>query len=356
MDDRMSETDTVQQAANRLAEELDADVIHFNGPILRPTDQCLISDCVTRNRRENALLMLVTMGGDPDAAYRIARCLQTQYERFFLYVSGYCKSAGTIIALGAHELVMSDHGELGPLDVQMFKKDEIWETQSGLTVMNTLTALKDDALRAYVDFFLHTKGKIGGSITLRTASQIATEMTTGLFAPLYSQIDPLHLGEAARAMSIASQYGKRLLSAGQNIEESALEFILSEYPSHGFVIDRNEASMLFKNVRKPKKSEKILEDMLGNQARRPENNGTIERLPYKFVSTEQPLVESEDGQKYSEEVDEDNNTKLGDVEGSGFGDANEAAREQPEEGNGERDVITELNAARDVRGKRRTSR
>ena len=91
-------------------------------------------------------------------------------------------------------------------------------------------------------------------------------------------------------------------------------------------------------------------------ARWPENNGTIERLPYKFVSTEQPLVESEDGQKYSEEVDEDNNTKLGNVEGSGFGDANEAARVQPEEGNGERDVITELNAARDVRGKRRTSR
>lgn len=50
MDDRMSETDTVQQAVNRLAEELDADVIHFNGPILRPTDQRLISDCVTRIR------------------------------------------------------------------------------------------------------------------------------------------------------------------------------------------------------------------------------------------------------------------------------------------------------------------
>ena len=211
------------------------------------------------------------------------------------------------------------------------------------------------AIRAYVDFFLHTKGKIGGSITLRTASQIATEMTTGLFAPLYSQIDPLHLGEAARAMSIASQYGKRLLSEGQNIEESALDFILSEYPSHGFVIDRNEASMLFRNVRKPKESEKILEDMLGDQARWPENNGTVERLPYKFLSTERPVAKSEDGQKHSEEDDEDNNAKLGNVEGPGFGDANEAAREQPKEGNEESDAITELNAVREVRKKRRNS-
>lgn len=127
--------------------------------------------------------MLVTTGGDPDAAYRIARCLQTNYERFLLYVSDYCKSAGTIIALGAHELVMSDHGELGPLDVQMFKKDEIWERQSELTVMDALSALQDNALKAFEQFFLHTKGKIGGSITLRTASQIATEMTTGLLTP-----------------------------------------------------------------------------------------------------------------------------------------------------------------------------
>ena len=156
-------------------------------------------------------------------------------------------------------------------------------------------------------------------------------------------------------MSIASQYGKRLLSEGQNIEESALDFILSEYPSHGFVIDRNEASVLFRNVRKPKESEKILEDMLGDQARWPENNGTVERLPYKFLSTERSVAKSEDGQKHSEEDDEDNNAKLGNVEGPGFGDANEAAREQPKEGNGESDAITELNAVREVRGKRRNS-
>ena len=169
MDEQVSETISVQQAADLLAEELDADVILFNGPIMRPIDQHLISDCINRRSRKNALLMLVTPGGDPDAAYRIARCLQTKYERFFLYVSDYCKSAGTIIALGAHELVMSDYAELGPLDVQMFKKDEIWEMQSGLTVMVALAVLKDSALEAFEQFFLYTKGKIGGSITLRTA-------------------------------------------------------------------------------------------------------------------------------------------------------------------------------------------
>ena len=60
----------------------------------------------------------------------------------FLYVSGYCKSAGTLVATGAHKLIMSDHGELGPLDVQMSKKDNFWKKESGLIVMNTLTALQ----------------------------------------------------------------------------------------------------------------------------------------------------------------------------------------------------------------------
>ncbi len=49
---------------------------------------------------------MVTEGGDADPAYRIARCLQDHYDRFSLFVSGYCKSAGTLVALGAHELQM----------------------------------------------------------------------------------------------------------------------------------------------------------------------------------------------------------------------------------------------------------
>jgi ClpP class serine protease len=40
-------------------------------------------------------------------------------------VSGYCKSAGTLIALGANELAFGEHGELGPLDVQIAKRDEV---------------------------------------------------------------------------------------------------------------------------------------------------------------------------------------------------------------------------------------
>ena len=138
--------------ANSIADSLDADVVFFNGSLHRDVDRRLIELCARRRRRKNVFLMLVTHGGDPNVAFRIARCLQVQYSKFTLFVSGLCKSAGTLIATGAHDLVVSDHGELGPLDVQMSKKDELWESQSGLILMDTLSALQDNALENFERF------------------------------------------------------------------------------------------------------------------------------------------------------------------------------------------------------------
>lgn len=342
----MPETQSLEQIADNLADEFDADVIHFNGPIQRPTDQHLINDCAALRRRQNVLLMLTTMGGDPDSAYRVARCLQTQYARFFLYVSGFCKSAGTLVALGAHELIMSNHGELGPLDVQMFKKDEIWETQSGLTITYTLSALKQNALRTFEEFFLHTKGKFGGTVTLRTASQIATEMTVGLFTPIYRQIDPLYVGEAYMAMLIAAEYGMRLLSEGKNIEASKLDRMLTAYPTHGYVIDRKEASELFRTVLEPTSIGKRLEERLGNRARQPDYLGSGGQKPYQFLSGRQSLAASNSNRKKQEN---DKHERSRDVEGPGSEDTDKAARGQHTGDTGENGTITELETARDKR-------
>ncbi len=92
--------------------------------------------------------MLVTEGGDPDAAYRMSRSLQEHYERFFCVVVGWCKSAGTLITIGAHELILVQQ-ELGPLDVQMSKRDDLMEMQSGQTVVAALSSLQEKAFGAF---------------------------------------------------------------------------------------------------------------------------------------------------------------------------------------------------------------
>ena len=142
----MSEESTsnvkIRRAANTVAEAADSDVLLLNGPMARPLDVRVIDLCALRRRRPHVLLVLVTEGGDADPAYRIARCLQDHYDRFSVFVSGYCKNAGTLGALGAHELVIADCGELGPLDVQMSKEDELGATRSGLTVLSALSTLQ----------------------------------------------------------------------------------------------------------------------------------------------------------------------------------------------------------------------
>ena len=294
-----------QEVRERVAARLDADIILHNGSIERPYDTLLIDHCIKRRKRENVLLILVTEGGDADAAYRIARCFQANYEKFFLYVSGYCKSAGTLIATGAHELIMSDHGELGPLDVQMDRKDELWETQSGLEITDTLDALHTKAFNAFEAYFLTIKAKGGGSITLKMAMQMATEMTTSLLTPIYSQVNPLSVGEAGRAMSIASSYGKRLLAEGRNIEEKDLLSITTAYPSHGFVIDYREAERLFQNVRQPTQDEMDLVDELGGLALFPEED----EPPFIFLSAESPETDEQLGKDIGGKNGEDHENK-----------------------------------------------
>ena len=265
----MADDPTPKDIAAAIAKESNCDVLFYNGPIVRPADEYLIRECIRRRRRPNLLLLLITEGGDADAGYRITRCLQDKYENFTVYICGYCKSAGTLIALGANEIVMSDHGELGPLDIQMPKKDEIWDVQSGLTVMSSLEALKEKTYLAFEDFFLRIIASSGGTITVKTAADIASRLSDGLFSPISKQIDPYHLGEATRSVRIASNYGRRLLFKTDNYTNDSLEILVSGYPSHGFVIDRQEATMLFSNVRDPTEMEESLPESLGDDGRQP---------------------------------------------------------------------------------------
>ena len=255
--------------ADRAAKKKNTDIILYNGEISRPEDQKFIEACVNRLRRVNVTLILVTSGGDPDAAYRIARCLQSNYSRFSLLVCGPCKSAGTLVAVGANELIISDHGELGPLDIQMRKKDELIGMQSGLVVLDALEFLRRESSEVFDHIWLRLHGNSDGAITFTTAADLSARITSELIGKLYSQIDPLVIGEAERAINIARTYGDDLRMFGRNMIKSQLERLISRYPSHGYVIDFEEAEFLFENVRRPTKRERKLINALGTKAYQP---------------------------------------------------------------------------------------
>ena len=167
-----SEVNTIAQHASALAERDDCDVYIYNGEIARQSDLDFISLVHEHKSHKNCKIFLLTSGGDPDAAYKISRYLQDQYSVFECIISGYCKSAGTLIAIGAHKLVFSPYGELGPLDVQVFKEDKLSGLHSGLNISEALQALEQRSIHTYLriigDIIKSSGGVRGGSGNLNS--------------------------------------------------------------------------------------------------------------------------------------------------------------------------------------------
>jgi hypothetical protein len=69
-----------------LAQSMDADLFIYNGMLLRP----LVNEFIDKvndidGRRRNFALFLTTLGGDGDAAYKMASFVRDKYNKFSLY-------------------------------------------------------------------------------------------------------------------------------------------------------------------------------------------------------------------------------------------------------------------------------
>lgn len=111
-------------------------------------------------------------------------------------------------------------------------------------------------------FLLEVVTRSAGQITTKTAATVATELTVGLLEPMAAQIDPLRLGHEQRALEIAGRYAKLL-----GVPPDVVARLTTEYPSHGFVIDLEEAKGFLPpgTVREPNDAEKLLEAELAQR-------------------------------------------------------------------------------------------
>jgi ATP-dependent protease ClpP protease subunit len=74
---------------------------------------------------ENVDLLLHTRGGDVDAAEKLMALMQATVAsaQLRIIIPDFAKSAGTLMALGADTLIMSDSSELGTIDPQIWSDD-----------------------------------------------------------------------------------------------------------------------------------------------------------------------------------------------------------------------------------------
>lgn len=277
--ERPAATNPFQVALRRYLSAHPTDLYLYNASIEAAHAHLFVDEIEKKqNKKPEASLILVTEGGDPHAAYRIIRCLQENYKYLRIFVSGYCKSAGTLIAIGSDELVFGPHGELGPLDVQLGKPDELFARASGLDTLQAFNAIGAIAFELFEEIMLSLVQKSGSSISTKLASEIAKDFAVGLMAPISEQINPYRVSEANRSMAIAAHYGENVRK--KNLKKTvinknvgdALAYLIKGYPTHSYVIDKKEAKTLFEKVRSLDDTEQNLIKLLGRTARFPQTS------------------------------------------------------------------------------------
>jgi len=227
--------------------------------------------------------------------------MQTVYDRFTLIVPAECKSAGTLLALGATEIAMDLFGELGPLDVQVFDPDEFLHRTSGLAISQSLDLINEKAFAAWEDAFMNVRAKSLGNITTATASEIATALVTGLYSKITDKIDPSRLGELQRSTDVAKQYGVRL-----GADQDCVKTLIEGYPSHSFVIDYRETQNLFgDSVRLIDKCETLLLMLLTQTCKSEYGTDFVHRLTDNIAILSIDLTFPEKTNENAKESNED---------------------------------------------------
>jgi ATP-dependent protease ClpP protease subunit len=161
-------------------------------------------------------LLLHTPGGDVDAAEKLITLLQSTVGEtgiVRIIVPDFAKSAGTLMALGANSIVMSDSSELGPIDPQVSLKNGNGNdvNHSVLTYLNAYVTAQD-ALRANPD-------------------DAANRIT-------FEKFDPTLVRKFSSVKDRARLFAENLLKRrGANFSKIASDLMdVSAYPSHGQMI------------------------------------------------------------------------------------------------------------------------
>jgi len=193
-------------------------------------------------------LLIDSPGGFAKESYQIARLLVKRCGKFVALVPRYAKSAATLLLMGADEIYMGRHAELGPLDVQFFDANRE-ETVSALDTVHSLQRLKAFALETVDEAMFLMIGR-----TAKKTEKVlphTLHFVAELVKPLLDQIDVIEYTKMSRDLKVAEEYAVRLLANRNSMSQAitiASHFV-EHYPEHGFFIAPEEARQVGMPVR-----------------------------------------------------------------------------------------------------------
>jgi hypothetical protein len=267
----LSSLDYVRQAVAELSRLRGRPCLLLSTATLTPCAVTLVVQACA-DRTGDIDVVIHGPGGCIGCAYAIAREIKRHFTLLSAFVPGLAKSAATLVALVADELVLGTFGELGPLDAQRSQKQQadFPVSRSCLDWLCSLDQLQSHAMGTFDAMVRHlvANADMRGEDVFHASGEFVAQ----LLAPVYSQVDLGTLGECVRQMELGRAYAERVLRRYRPdlyAERGAaiIERLLTGYAAHGFVIDREELEELGIPTRHPQPEESMLLDQMAPRLR-----------------------------------------------------------------------------------------
>jgi hypothetical protein len=174
-------------------------------------------------------LFLFTKGGDVLTALRLVDLIYEFTDQFSILIPYKAYSAGTLIALGASEIVMNKTGELSPIDPNV---TSIFNPQDPLNATARLPVNVEDIY----SFFSVTKN----------LGIIHEDAMVQVFLRLLDTVQPIAIGSLYRSYLLIKDVARKLLIKHLDQSEETkindiVEKLSKKYFSHNYIIGRKEA-------------------------------------------------------------------------------------------------------------------
>jgi Serine dehydrogenase proteinase len=191
-------------------------------------------------------VILDSTGGPLDSAFRTALYLSRYAKKIRVYVPRRAKSASTLIAVGANEIIMSPFSELGPLDTQIRDPRNPTDYISALDCYQSVDYVREFGFSTLSQALKQLAAVTQGKLLLSDSLNASAQFAIGSITPMLSQTRSLDFGAWGRSLKMGERYAQILITRAAEAERGRAEKIADRlvygYTHHLFPIDITEAS------------------------------------------------------------------------------------------------------------------
>lgn len=184
-------------------------------------------------------LILYTLGGNTLAAWNIVNLIREFCSELEVIVPNKCRSAGTLISLGANKIIMTKQATLGPIDPSITRE------MSPIIPNSNPPRKLPISVESVKGYFQLLQKEFGVQDNNALSSA---------YIKLTDYIHPLVLGDVYRTQRQIQMLAKKLLKMSNypnRTIKDIVSFLCSDSGSHDYTISRTEARDLGLNIESP---------------------------------------------------------------------------------------------------------